>query len=102
MEPGMVTSNEPGIYRPGRWGVRIENLVLNVPAVLEEPGEFGEFLQFETLTLSPIDTRVIERSLMRDDEVKWLNSYHAEVRRRVGSHVTGAAAAWLQLRTEPI
>ena len=100
MEPGMVTSNEPGIYRPGRWGVRIENLVLNVPATLKEPSEFGEFLQFETLTLSPIDTRVIERSLLRDDEVKWLNAYHAEVRRRVGPHVSGAAAAWLQLRTE--
>jgi len=102
MEPGMVTSNEPGIYRPGRWGVRIENLVLNVPATLDEPSEFGEFLQFETLTLSPIDTRVIERSLLRDDEVKWLNAYHVEVRRRVGPHVRGAAASWLQLRTAPI
>ena len=98
----MVTSNEPGIYRHGRWGVRIENLVLNVPATLKEPSEFGEFLQFETLTLSPIDTRVIERSLLRDDEVKWLNAYHAEVRRRVGPHVSGAAAAWLKLRTEAI
>ena len=102
MEPGMVTSNEPGIYRPGRWGVRIENLVVNVPATFSEPSEFGEFLCFETLTLSPIDTRVIERSLLRDDEIKWLNAYHAEVRRRVGPHVSGAAAAWLQLRTEPI
>ena len=102
MEPGMVTSNEPGIYRPGRWGVRIENLVLNVPATLSEPSEFGEFLQFETLTLSPIDTRVIDRALLRDDEIKWLNTYHAEVGRRVGSHVSGAAAAWLQKRTEPI
>lgn len=102
MEPGMVTSNEPGIYRPGRWGVRIENLVLNVPAVLDEPGEFGEFLQFETLTLSPIDTRVIERSLLRTDEIEWLNAYHAEVRRRVGPLVTDAAAKWLQLRTEAI
>ncbi|HYM46915.1 MAG TPA: aminopeptidase P family protein [Burkholderiaceae bacterium] len=99
MEPGMVTSNEPGIYRPGRWGVRIENLVLNVPAVLDEPSEFGEFLQFETLTLSPIDTRVIDRALLRDDEIMWLNVYHAEVRRRVGPHVTDAAAEWLQLRT---
>ena len=102
MEPGMVTSNEPGIYRPGRWGVRIENLVLNVPATLKEPSEFGEFLQFETLTLSPIDTRVIDRSLLRDDEITWLNAYHAEVRRRVGPHVSGAAADWLQLRTEAI
>ena len=102
MEPGMITSNEPGIYRPGRWGVRIENLVLNVPATLDEPSEFGEFLQFETLTLSPIDTRAIERSLLRTDEIAWLNAYHAEVRRRVGPHVSGAAAAWLQLRTAAI
>ncbi len=102
MEPGMVTSNEPGIYRPGRWGVRIENLVLNRPAVLDEPGEFGEFLQFETLTLSPIDTRVIDRSLLRDDEIEWLNRYHAEVLRRVGPHVNGAAADWLKIRTAPI
>ena len=63
---------------------------------------FGEFLQFETLTLSPIDTRAIERSLLRDDEIAWLNGYHADVRRRVGPHVSGAAAAWLQLRTAAI
>ncbi len=102
MEPGMVTSNEPGIYRPGRWGVRIENLVVNRPATFDEPSEFGEFLRFETLTLSPIDTRVIERSLLRDDEIAWLNAYHAEVRRRVGSHVSGAAADWLERRTSAI
>jgi Xaa-Pro aminopeptidase len=99
MEPGMITSNEPGIYRPGKWGVRIENLVLNVPA---ETGEFGEFLRFETLTLCPIDTRLIERTLMRNDEIGWLNAYHEEVRRRVGPLVSGAAAQWLQARTAPI
>jgi len=102
MEPGMVTSNEPGIYRPGRWGIRIENLVVNRPATLKEPSEFGEFLEFETLTLSPIDTRVIDRALMRDDEVRWLNDYHGEVRRRVAPLVSGEAAAWLQLRTAAI
>ena len=99
MEPGMVTSNEPGIYRPGRWGVRIENLVLNVPA---ETTEFGEFLKFESLTLCPIDTRLIERSLMRADEIAWLNAYHAEVARRVGPLVSGRAAAWLAERTRAI
>jgi Xaa-Pro aminopeptidase len=99
MEPGMITSNEPGIYRPGKWGVRIENLVLNVPA---DPSEFGEFLRFETLTLCPIDTRLIERSLMRADEIGWLNAYHDEVRHRVGPLVSGAAAQWLEERTAPI
>ncbi|MEG1969852.1 MAG: aminopeptidase P family protein [Burkholderiaceae bacterium] len=99
MEPGMITSNEPGIYRPGRWGVRIENLVINVPA---QTTEFGEFLQFETLTLCPIDTRLIDLSLMRADELEWLNAYHAEVARRVGPLVTGRAAEWLAERTRAI
>jgi Xaa-Pro aminopeptidase len=99
MEPGMVTSNEPGLYRPGRWGVRIENLVLNVPA---ETTDFGEFLQFETLTLCPIDTRCVERSLLADDEVAWLNDYHASVRARVSPHVAGDANAWLEARTQPL
>jgi Xaa-Pro aminopeptidase len=99
MEPGMVTSNEPGLYRPGRWGVRIENLVLNVPAMTTE---FGEFLQFETLTLCPIDTRLVDRSMLSADELMWLDSYHAEVRRRVGPHVSGAALTWLTERTQPI
>ena len=99
MEPGMITSNEPGIYRPGHWGVRIENLVLNVPA---DPSEFGDFLRFETLTLCPIDTRLVERALMRADEIGWLNAYHDEVRRRLAPHLGGAAAQWLQERTSPI
>ncbi|HXF46587.1 MAG TPA: aminopeptidase P family protein [Burkholderiaceae bacterium] len=99
LEPGMITSNEPGLYRPGRWGVRIENLVLTVPAASTE---FGEFLKFETLTLCPIDTRCIERSLMTADEIAWLNDYHAHVVERVGPHVSGDAWQWLQNRTRPI
>ena len=99
MEPGMITSIEPGLYRPGLWGVRIENLVLNVGAVTTE---FGEFLDFETLTLCPIDTRCIDRSLMRPDEIAWLNAYHATVRERLSPRVDGAALAWLVARTEPI
>jgi Xaa-Pro aminopeptidase len=110
MEPGMITSDEPGIYRPGRWGVRIENLVLTVPATFEGAGtgenagrgEFGEFLEFETLTLCPIDTRCIDLALLRDDERGWLNGYHAEVARRLGPLVDGAAAAWLARRTQPL
>ena len=100
MEPGMITSIEPGVYRPGQWGVRIENLVLNVPAATD--GVFGEFLEFETLTLCPIDTRCIDRSLLRADEIDWLNRYHATVRERLAPRVSGAALAWLQARTQPI
>ena len=106
MEPGMITSDEPGIYRPGQWGVRIENLVLAVPATFEGAvdgkGEFGEFLEFETLTLCPIDTRCIDRSLMRNDEIAWLDRYHVEVRRRLSPHVSPAARAWIELRTQPL
>ncbi len=99
MEPGMITSNEPGIYKPGRWGIRIENLVLNVPAA---SGEFGEFLRFETLTLCPIDTRCLDMTLLHPHEVQWLNDYHATVRERLLPHVTGAARAWLELRTRAV
>ena len=99
METGMITSIEPGIYRPGRWGIRIENLVLSQPA---DSTEFGQFLQFETLTLCPIDTRCIDPALMRPDEIAWLNDYHAEVRGRLSPHLGGPALAWLELRTEAI
>ena len=102
MEPGMITSIEPGLYRPGQWGVRIENLVLNVPAATPEGSTFGEFLAFDTLTLCPIDTRCIDRTLLREDEVAWLNSYHATVRQRLAPLVAGAALAWLEKRTAPL
>ena len=99
MEPGMITSIEPGIYRPGRWGIRIENLVL---ARAADSTEFGQFLRFETLTLCPIDTRCIDTALLRSDELAWLNEYHAQVRARLAPYVSGAALAWLELRTEVI
>jgi Xaa-Pro aminopeptidase len=101
MEPGMITSIEPGLYRAGQWGIRIENLVLNVPAALEAP-DAVEFLQFETLTLCPIDTRCLEPELLEPAEVRWLNDYHAEVRARLGPLVSGEALAWLLRRTTPI
>ncbi|MBP5118033.1 aminopeptidase P family protein [Pseudomonas protegens] len=99
MQPGMITSIEPGTYRPGRWGVRIENLALN-----REAGktEFGEFLNFETLTLCPIDTRCLEPSLLTEDEREWFNGYHAEVRRRLSPLLEGPALEWLQVRTAAI
>ena len=102
MEPGMITSVEPGVYRAGRWGVRIENLVLNVDAATAEGTTFAEFLEFETLTMCPIDTRCIDLTLLRDDERAWLNSYHRAVRERLAPRVSGAALAWLNERTLPI
>lgn len=99
MQPGMITSIEPGTYRPGKWGVRIENLVLN-----REAGktEFGEFLKFETLTLCPIDTRCLEISLLTLEERQWLNSYHAEVNERLSPLVEGPALEWLRTRTAAV
>ncbi|MCO7612413.1 aminopeptidase P family protein [Pseudomonas chlororaphis] len=99
MQPGMITSIEPGTYRPGRWGVRIENLVLN-----REVGttEFGEFLGFETLTLCPIDSRCLEPGLLTQEERDWFNGYHAEVRERLAPLLQGAALEWLNVRTAPI
>ena len=102
MEPGMITSIEPGVYRQGQWGVRIENLVLNIPSETIEGNTFADFLEFETLTLCPIDTRCMDRSLMRADELAWLNAYHATVRARLAPLLSGAALAWLQARTEAI
>jgi Xaa-Pro aminopeptidase len=102
MEAGMITSNEPGVYRPGQWGVRIENLLLAVAVDTPENAAFGAMLGFETLTLCPIDTRCIERSLLRPDEIDWLNAYHATVRERLAPRLDGDALAWLTARTEPI
>ncbi|MGC5701003.1 aminopeptidase P family protein [Pseudomonas sp. NFXW11] len=99
MQPGMITSVEPGTYRPGRWGVRIENLVLNREA---GSSEFGEFLKFETLTLCPIDTRCLEPALLTQEERDWFNGYHQEVRQRLSPLLQGAALEWLQARTAAI
>ncbi|RQU34497.1 aminopeptidase P family protein [Burkholderia cenocepacia] len=99
MEEGMITSIEPGVYRPGQWGIRIENLVVNRAA---GKTEFGDFLAFETLTLCPIDTRCVLIEMLHDEERAWLNTYHATVRERVGRHLSGDAKAWLDARTQPI
>ncbi|ABO53507.1 aminopeptidase P family protein [Burkholderia vietnamiensis] len=99
MEEGMITSIEPGVYRPGKWGIRIENLVVNRAA---GQTEFGDFLAFETLTLCPIDTRCVLIEMLHEEERAWLNAYHASVRERVGRHVSGDAKAWLDVRTQPI
>ena len=99
LEPGMITSNEPGIYRPGRHGVRIENLIATVPA---GSSEFGDFLAFETLTLCPIDTRPIERDRLRADEAAWLDAYHAQVLARLEPHLDPAERHWLAQRCAPL
>src|SRR5699024_9632053 len=80
LEEGMLTSNEPGLYRPGQWGVRIENLVA---CRLRTSNSFGDFLDFETLTLCPIDTRCINLARLTVAERQWLDEYHEMVRSRL-------------------
>lgn len=99
MQEGMITSIEPGVYRAGQWGVRIENLVLNVAS---DKNQFGDFLKFETLTLCPIDRRCIDHALLTRPEIDWLNGYHAEVRARLLPLVDGAARDWLLANTEAL
>lgn len=76
IEPGMVLSNEPALYRQGAYGIRTENVIVCRPST---SNEFGEFLEFETLTLCPIDTKAIEKELLTTAEIQWLNSYHERV-----------------------
>ena len=102
MKAGMITSNEPGLYRPGKWGIRIENLVASLPVASPQETEFGKFLHFETLTLCPIDTRPIDFGLLTKAEVRWLNAYHADVREKLLPLVDGEARDWLLLRTEAV
>lgn len=98
--PGMIVSDEPGYYRTGAYGIRIENLIVVVPVENEtaERRLFG----FETLTLAPIDRNAIEPALMSDEEINWLDTYHARVRETLTPLVDPATAAWLAAATQPL
>ena len=99
--PGMILSNEPGYYRAGEFGIRIENLVL-VREAMEVDGGDAPMMGFETLTLAPIDQRLIDPLLMTDDELHWLNAYHGWVRRELEPIVSDDVKAWLRRATEPM
>ena len=101
LESGMIVSNEPGYYKEGAYGIRIENLVI----VIEAPAPQGaerSLLGFETLTLAPIDRALIDRSLMTEQEFAWLDTYHARVAREIGLLVDPATSKWLQSETRPL
>jgi Xaa-Pro aminopeptidase len=98
LEPGMICSNEPGFYREGKYGIRIENLVLVTPAAKISGGE-RPMMGFETLTLAPIDKRLIEPELLSEAERAWLNAYHARVRTAIGPSLDAPEAAWLEAAT---
>ena len=95
LQPGMILSNEPGLYREGEYGIRLENLVLVTPPAAIKGGT-REMLGFETLTLVPFDRRLIDPSLLTRDELAWLNAYHAEVRRKIEKLLRGSSRSWLR------
>lgn len=99
LTPGMITSNEPGLYRAGVHGIRCENLVLTVPAF---DTEFGRFYKFETLTLFPFDTRLLATEMMTEDELTWINRYHTHVYDTLAPVLDEPARAWLKEKTEAI
>ena len=93
LEPGMILSNEPGYYKTGAYGIRIENLIVVAPREIR--GAEREMLGFETLTLAPMDLSLIEPRLLSREEIAWLNAYHARVRKALTPLVTPATAKWL-------
>ena len=97
----MIVSNEPGYYKTGEYGIRIENLVLVISSERPENDE-REMLEFETLTLAPIDQRLIDRSLLTAAETAWLDAYHARVRDIIGPSVDDATGDWLKQATAPL
>ncbi len=97
---GMILSNEPGYYKQGHFGIRIENLVL-----VEErqiAGQEGRYLGFETLTFAPLDRKLIDKTLLTADEIAWVDAYHAKVREVVAPRLTGDDLAWLEQETAPL
>lgn len=101
LEPGMILSNEPAYYKEGEYGIRIENLVLVIKDTIRSTAE-SPFYSFETLTLCPIDLRLVKRELLTAEEIRWLNSYHRRVRKELTPRLDRAEAAWLKNVTRPI
>jgi Xaa-Pro aminopeptidase len=99
IEAGMLTSNEPAIYREGEYGIRIENLIL---CYEDEETEFGQFLKFDTVSLCFIEKSLIDKSILDQKEIEWLNSYHSEVYDKLSPHLTTEEKIWLKEKTEPL
>ena len=99
LQPGMVTSNEPGLYRADEYGIRIENLIITQEY---NKNEFGAFYNFETITLCHIDTAPIVKELMTDKEIEWLNNYHTMVFDKLSPHLNDEEKSWLKEKTKHI
>jgi Xaa-Pro aminopeptidase len=100
LEPGMILSNEPGYYKAGEYGIRIENLVVVTPRTVA--GAEREMLGFDVLTLAPIDLGLVQPSLMAPEETKWLDSYHREVRAKLSPHLPPDLRRWLKKATRAV
>ena len=102
--PGMILSDEPGYYKAGEYGIRIENLVLVEKRAFE--GSDGEYLGFETLTLAPIERRLVDTALLSAEETAWWNAYHARVLQVIGPQLSApedaATLAWLKVQCAPL
>ena len=100
LEPGMILSDEPGYYKAGEYGIRVENLVAVIPSEVGSADE--KFHEFETLTMAPMDLDLVAAELLNRDEREWLNSYHARVLELVGASVEGKTLSWLAKATRKI
>ncbi|MBR8537601.1 aminopeptidase P family protein [Carboxylicivirga sediminis] len=99
IQEGMISSNEPGIYKSGKHGIRIENLILTLK---DKNTDFGSFLKFETLTLCPVDTRAIKTELLTVQEKTWVNNYHQKVYDLISPLLDGEEKEWLKNSTKPL
>ena len=99
LRAGMILSNEPGYYKQGHYGIRIENLVLVVPAKIESE---GDYLAFETLTFVPLDRKLIDKDLLTPAEIAWVDAYHARTRDLLAPQLGGEDLAWLEANCAPL
>ena len=95
----MVTSNEPGVYYEGRYGIRCENLIVTE---MDKTTEFGDFYHFKTMTLFPFDLNLFETAIMTDEEIKWVNDYHAMVRERLLPFLSADEQEWMKTKTREL
>jgi Xaa-Pro aminopeptidase len=100
LEPGMIISNEPGYYAPGKFGIRIENLIVVEPRPIR--GGEREMLGFQTISFAPIDLRAVDPDLLDAEETAWLNAYHGDVREKLSPLLDRPTRAWLKKATRKI
>lgn len=102
LQPGMIISNEPGYYESGNFGIRIESLVITKQVNTNKQFNNKSFLGFETITMVPIQQKMIQIDLLTDDEIIWLNQYHKDVRNNIQNLVDQHTKQWLIDNTQPI